>query len=257
MGEKSSPPTIGSALRMGARTGSVTLYTILASGCRLSIRTQDMTTATRTTSEYRSMSATASRILLPAYRRLATKVSWGQLANPGPWPDRSLRISAEPLNAPSVTGAEDVQKQRFQLGEGTRAQLFPARILHGQRRLPVDRADGRETLEPSRRARPHAGPLRRHHIGHGVRHRHDRRGGARPAGGEGRERPDRASERRARPLTKSLSCQGLFIAAHARSLGLTRDVQALHTTGAARESLERDHQSCLCVTCKPHADVVR
>jgi len=62
MGEKSSPPTSGSALRMGAKTGSVSLYTILATGCRRSIRTHDMTTAASTTSEYRSMSVATRRM---------------------------------------------------------------------------------------------------------------------------------------------------------------------------------------------------
>jgi hypothetical protein len=53
-----------STLRIGARTGSVRLYTNFASGSRLSIRIQDMTTAARTTTEYRSISVATRRMEL-------------------------------------------------------------------------------------------------------------------------------------------------------------------------------------------------
>ena len=61
-GEKSSPPMGGRTLRIGARTGSVRLYTILASGFRELTRIHENPTATRTTSEYKSMSVATRRI---------------------------------------------------------------------------------------------------------------------------------------------------------------------------------------------------
>ena len=62
IGEKSTPPVGGINLRIGASAGSVRLNTSCTKGCRLSARTQDMTTAARTTSEYRSISAINRRI---------------------------------------------------------------------------------------------------------------------------------------------------------------------------------------------------
>ena len=70
----------GSALRIGARTGSVSLYTILASGCRGSTRTQDMTTAASTTSEYRSMSVATRRMIFTPDVSVVTLY-----ANPAYW----------------------------------------------------------------------------------------------------------------------------------------------------------------------------